>query len=63
MRKVLQDSFFDKGPVGRASPFERVDEDDNALLFQLMHQIVFGHHSQGEGATIIPRSFLRIRER
>lgn len=59
--KILLDSIFDREPVGSSSPFERDEEDDNAPLAELMHQMVFGNHNQWERIMINPHSILRMR--
>lgn len=61
LSKITQDNFFGREPVSGPLPAERADEDDNAHLSQLLHQIDFVYHSQGEGITINPCSTMRMR--
>lgn len=53
LSKILLDNIFDKEPITDGETTERTNEDDDASLSQLLHQIVFADHSQGEGVKII----------
>lgn len=59
----IYDNFWDRETVSGASPFERVegDDDGNTLLSQSSLHTMFVDHSQGEGITINPHSILRMR--
>lgn len=55
------DSFFDSELVSRGEQAERRNEDYDAPLSQLLHQMVFVGHNQGDRVSINPRSLLRMR--